>query len=73
MTQVKMIPFKMEATIKYPTEIYEFLSNYSVRSDSEIFFQEKDTGKRVSIREIEKFSDRRDFFIGLMKKLPILK
>lgn len=72
-TPVNMVPFKVEATIQYPKAITDFLSNYSVRSDTEIFFQEKDTGKRVSIREIEKFSNRRDVFYRLNEKTAYFK
>lgn len=73
MTQVSMIPFTMEATIKYPKEINEFLSKFSVRSDTEIFFQEKETGNRISLREIEKFSERRDVFYRLNEKTAYFK
>lgn len=73
MIQVNIVPFQMEATIKYPKEILEFLSKFSVRSDTEIFFQEKETGNRISIREIEKFSNRRDVFYRLNEKTAYFK
>ena len=68
MQQVAMVPFKVEATIQYPEEIQVFLSNFSVRSDSEVFFQNKETGNRIEMSELQKFQGRRDTFFRLNEK-----